>query len=309
MIILRIKQSKWFADLHCHTCFSDGSLSSIEIVSLAAARGLRVLAVTDHDSIGMWERTGVWAKGELDGDASLLVLPGVEINTAWAGAEIHVLGYFHPGPFYDVGPWREEDAVEAVQLRAGKIAALEQRLEMLRGKRLERAHAIVDKLRGLGVDILWEHVESLITGTSVGRSHIARALVKCGEVTTAQEAFERYLNAGAAAYVPNYNIQPHEAIQLIHDSGGVPVLAHPKDTASEVIRDWVDAGLAGLEVWHPDHSPSQVDMLLKLTEDLGILATGGSDFHGFGLHAELGEFGVDAERFGRLLAQLDLAKY
>jgi len=291
-----------FADLHCHTQFSDGSLSPAEVVSLAIERGLRVLAITDHDSIGGWfeaSRTAAQARAAV-GFPSLKIIPGVEINTAWLGGEIHVLGYFDPR----VLELHESGGTSA---EARRIAALDHSLNVLRHKRVERAHAIVDKLRGLGVDIVWEHVEGLVSGPSVGRSHIARALVERGAASSAREAFGLYLNAGAAAYVPNYNIQPVDAIRLIRDSGGVPVLAHPKSTDPEVLCDWVDAGLAGLEVWHPDHSATQTDTLLKWTERAGVLATGGSDFHGFGLHAELGAFGVDEERAQRLIGKLATA--
>ncbi|MCL1916845.1 MAG: PHP domain-containing protein [Peptococcaceae bacterium] len=288
----------WYADLHCHTCCSDGWLSATEVVHRAVEKGIRVLAITDHDSIEGWPEA--WAAAK---EGPLKMIPGVEINTSWYGKEVHVLGYFDPGFITGQAPQGEKGLSREEGHERG-LEELERGLEVLRAQRRDRCQAVVAKLNTLGVEIAWEEVESVAKGPSVGRAHIARVLVQRQVVSSMQEAFVRYLNEGAAAYVVRDDIRPLGAIKMIKESGGVAVLAHPKGMSLHVLTEWVKEGLEGLEVRHPDLKPSQTKALQKWARHFDILATGGSDFHGQGIRAEMGEFGIEEEGLSALVQRL-----
>ncbi|HEV2281024.1 MAG TPA: PHP domain-containing protein, partial [bacterium] len=193
------------------------------------------------------------------------VIPGVEINTDVDDYEVHILGYF----------------VE--HSRAGFQAFLAR----MRAGRVERARAMVERLRELQVPVEWDRVQAIAAGASVGRPHIARALLEGRRVATMQEAFERFLGRHAPAYVPRLKVSPEEAVEAVGAAGGVPVLAHPgwasSGPAIDRVPQLVAHGLAGLEVYYPDHTAEMTARYLEVARRRGLVATGGTDFHGGGL--------------------------
>lgn len=246
-------------DLHLHTTYSDGSLPVAEVMTLAKKAGVTALAITDHDIVD-----GIPEAIELGAGLGIEVIPGVEVSSRYDESEIHILGYF-------------------LEWKAPILIA---RLAQLRESRHRRNPQIVDKLNGLGLALTYEEVRALAGSDSVGRPHIARALMAKGYVHTAKEAFDRYLADGKPAYVPRELPEPAEAIAWIKAAHGIPVLAHPtwvKDTAEGLFRlcdHLKGAGLMGIEVHYSTHKPSQTSRYLDIARRLGLLVTGGSDFHG-----------------------------
>jgi len=250
-----------FVDLHCHSTASDGTLSPTEVVDLAVASGLSALALTDHDTIeGVAEAAGAARKVGLD------FVPGIEISCdVPRPATMHLLGYgFDP--------------------RSPILLDLTTRLIEGRNDRNPR---IIRKLNELGVTITMEEVEAEAGGNVVGRPHIAAVLMRKGYVSSIKQAFDKYLAQGAPAYFDKERLTPKQAIGLVLESGGVPVLAHPVQLRTEndaqlerIVKDLTDLGLVGLEVIHSDHDAAMVDKYSKLAERYGLIKTGGSDFHG-----------------------------
>lgn len=244
-------------DLHAHTTASDGTLAPAELVREALRRGLRVLAVTDHDSTeGVPEalrEAGVHGRPE--------VVPGIEINTDAREGELHVLGYF-------------------VDHGAGWFRAL---MAEFREERRARIARIAERLAALGLVVDPAEVLALVREGSAGRPHVARVLVEKGYVRSVQEAFDRYLAAGRPAYVPHRKLDPREACRLIRRAGGLAVLAHPGfyPSADGVARALATEGLLdGIEAYYPEHTPVDTARWLALCRELGLVPTGGSDFHG-----------------------------
>jgi len=242
-------------DLHSHTTASDGVLTPRQLVRLAAKHGVRVLAVTDHDSTsGLAD-----AMDEARTLPPLEIVPGLEINCDVPGAEIHVLGYCLD--------W----AAEWFQAFLG-----EQREE-----RRRRVHRICERLAELGMPIDPAEIFSLVQEGSAGRPHVAQAMVNRGYVKTVREAFDRYLSANGPANVPRKRLTPVEAVRVIRRARGVPVLAHPGlANRDEMIPELVEAGLLGIETYYPEHSSAQTIAYREMCRRLGLVATGGSDFHG-----------------------------
>ncbi|MGD8966609.1 MAG: PHP domain-containing protein [Anaerolineae bacterium] len=243
-------------DLHIHSTASDGTCTPSEIVRLAIERGLSAIAITDHDTVA-----GIGEAQQAASDTPLEVIPGVEINAEGAWGDLHFLGYF-------VNP-------ESKSLRG--------RLQANRDARRERTRNIVRSLTDLGMPLAWSEVRALTDGGTIGRPHIAQALLNRGYVETFEEAFKRFIDRDGPAYFPRLRLEPQEAIQTIVEAGGVPVLAHPAHSgpaAVDAVPDLVRLGLRGIEVYHPDHAGQDVEGLLELSRMYGLIATGGSDFHG-----------------------------
>jgi 3',5'-nucleoside bisphosphate phosphatase len=247
-------------DLHAHTTASDGTLSPRELVRLAVRHGVRVLAITDHDSTGGIAE----ALAEAAEHPLLTIVPGLEINCDVAGAggrttEIHVLGYFVR---YEE-PWFQEFLAEQ------------------RAERVARVTRIADRLAALGMPIDPDEVFALVREGSPGRPHVAQVMLNHGYVKSIREAFDRYLHANGPANVPRKRLTPVDAIRVIRRAGGVSVLAHPGVAdRDDMIPELVDAGLGGIETYYSEHSPLETAAYLEMCRAHGLVATGGSDFHG-----------------------------
>ena len=242
-------------DLHSHTTASDGRLAPRELVRLAARHGVRVLAVTDHDSTG-----GVAeAIDEARKVSPLEIVPGLEINCDVPGAELHVLGYCLD--------W--------------EAAWFQEFLGAQREERRQRVYRIAARLAELGMPIDPAAVFALVKEGSAGRPHVAQVMVDHGYVKSVREAFDRFLSANGPANVPRKRFTPVEAVRIIRRARGVPVLAHPGlANRDELIPELVEAGLMGIETFYPEHSAGQITAYRGMCMRLGLIATGGSDFHG-----------------------------
>ncbi len=252
-----------------------------EVVQLALAYGVDVIALTDHDTVGgvveaqqaaaqqaAAQQAGAQLAGGLD------VIAGVEINAEGSWGDLHFLGYY-----VDV----EHDF-------------LLECLARMRNARVDRAKEMLARLRSLGMRLDWEDIETVAKGDSIGRPHVARALCDRGYVRTIQDAFERFIGRDGPAYVPRLRLTPRQAIEAILKAGGVPVLAHPAHSgksATSLIPEFVTYGLRGIEVYYPHHNPEDVAFLLSMCQKHGLLATGGSDYHGPSVRAGISLGSVD----------------
>ncbi|MBI4337425.1 MAG: PHP domain-containing protein [Chloroflexi bacterium] len=267
-------------DLHLHTTASDGRLAPQELVRLVAQRGLKVVAITDHDSTaGLAE-----ARAEAALHPGLTLVPGVELSTDIPSSEVHLLGYFV-----------DEESQEFQQL-----------LEHFRHGREVRARRMVEKLNELGIQIAWERVVELAGGGAIGRPHIAQAMVERGYVTYPQDAFARYIGRNGPAYVEREKLTPEEAVPLLIRHGGLPVLAHPIESGNgePLLTALKQIGLVGVEVYYGHYTPEQVELLLGLANKLDLVPCGGSDYHALGTPGEVepGMVGPPLEVAHRLLA-------
>jgi len=250
-----------FVDLHSHSTASDGTLAPAEVAKLALRAGLSGWALTDHDTIG-----GVAEAADESARLGIDFLPGIEISAEYAHpGTMHILGY-------------------GIDVHSSVLHDLTRRLIEGRDNRNPK---IVKKLQELGVAISMNEVENEAGGTVVGRPHIAAILHRKGYVSSIKDAFNKYLAPGGAAYFDKERLSPRRALEMIIDSGGIPVLAHPFQLRCEsdeklesVVRELIDLGLAGIEVMHSDHTPDLVSKYTALVDRLGLLKTGGSDFHG-----------------------------
>ncbi|MFF3192439.1 PHP domain-containing protein [Streptomyces misionensis] len=266
-------------DLHCHSTASDGTDTPAELVRKAAAAGLDVVALTDHDT------TRGHAEAIAALPAGLTLVPGAELSCRLDGVSMHMLAYlFDP----------EEPALLAER-------------ELVRDDRVPRAKGMVAKLNALGVPVTWEQVERIAAGGSVGRPHVASALVELGVVETVSDAFtDQWLADGGRAYVEKHETDPFEAIRLVKAAGGVCVFAHPaaakrgRTVPESAIAKMAAAGLDGIEVDHMDHDAETRERLRGLAKDLGLLVTGSSDYHGTRKTVELGAYTTDPEVYGEI---------
>jgi len=264
-------------DLHTHTTASDGVLDPRALVRAARARGIRVLGITDHDTVA-----GLGEAIEEAERVGIELVPGVELSAEDSEGEVHILGYFVD--------WQQQ--------------AFRRFLDWMHKMRIARAQEMVRRLRELGVPLSWEEVLRQANG-AIGRPHVARALVAAGHVRSWEEAFCRYLGRGAPAYVPSAHLTPEGAVEAIRAAGGIPVLAHPQRTGTpERVAHLVERGLRGIEVYYPDHTPGDVRRFLELARRYGLVATGGSDYHGPGTSskAPLGSQYVPPDSVKRLRA-------
>ena len=222
---------------------------------MAILSGLGAIAITDHDSMeGVGEALAAAA------ETSLLVIPGVELSTDSPGGEIHILGYY-------LDPREPE---------------LDTLLATLRNARVQRAQRMVEKLDSLGMPVSWERVKAIANGASVGRPHVAQALLEAGHVSSVRDAFSLYIGREGPAYVDRYKLNPQEATELVKRLGGVPVLAHPSfvPDLEKALPGLVSAGLAGMEVYYTGYPQEVTEYLRKLARRFGLVEAGGSDFHG-----------------------------
>jgi hypothetical protein len=247
------------ADLHSHSNASDGTTPPADVMARAAAAGLDVIALTDHDTVaGHAEAAAALPPG-------LTLLPGMELSCRLDGHSVHMLAYL-----FD--PANAELAAE---------------LAAIRDSRVSRARAMVARLAELGVPVTWEQISEIAGGGVVGRPHVARALAAAGVVATPADAFSPdWIGAGGRAYVSRYALDPSRAIALVRAAGGVTVLAHPRGAGrgwaipDEVIADLAAAGLTGVEINHPQQDDEQRQRLRALARGLGLVPSGGSDDHG-----------------------------
>ncbi|MFH9178218.1 PHP domain-containing protein [Streptomyces albogriseolus] len=266
-------------DLHTHSTASDGTDTPAELVRKAAAAGLDVVALTDHDTTrGHAEAVAALPQG-------LTLVTGAELSCRLDGVSMHLLAYlFDP----------EEPALLAER-------------ELVRDDRVPRAKGMIAKLNALGVPVTWEQVARIAGDGSVGRPHVASALVELGVVGSVSDAFTpEWLADGGRAYVPKHETDPFEAVRLVKNAGGVTVFAHPaavkrgRTVPESAIAELAAAGLDGIEVDHMDHDPDTRTRLRGLAGELGLLVTGSSDYHGSRKACVLGEFSTDPEVYGEI---------
>ena len=265
-------------DLHLHTTASDGRLSPTKLIRLLASQGLKQVAISDHDTTeGLAE---AFAAAEEFPD--MRIIPAIELSTDIPGDEVHMLGYF----------LRHEDE------------ELQKILREFRMGRLERGRMMVEKLATLGINIEWERVQEIAGEGSVGRPHIALAMVEKGYCKEPKDAFPEYLGRNGSAYVERSKMTPPEAVDMLIRFGAVPVLAHPAylNDMETTIAELAEAGILGLEVHYAQFSPETVQQLAGLADRYGLIPCGGSDYHGLGNKGEPlpGTLGPPPETVGLL---------
>jgi len=267
-------------DLHIHSTASDGRFSPADIVHQAIEQGLSVIAITDHDSVDGIASALIAAKSFPE----LKVIPGIELSTDVPQGEIHVLGYFidYTDPEFQTT------------------------LDGLHNSRLHRAKGMVAKLKNLGVHIDWGRVQEIAGAGSIGRPHIAQAMLENGYISSMKEAFTKYISRDGPAYVEREKMTPVEAVEIILKFNGLPVLAHPFTTSNPeiMIVELKAAGLIGIEVYYNSYAADEINELISFADRYGLIATGGSDYHGLEAANEtmLGGVDVPIESVEQLIA-------
>lgn len=248
-------------DLHLHTTASDGILTPRQLVDQIATTSLRIIAVTDHDSTDGLEE----AVAASESHSQLTVIPGIELGTATDDSELHLLGYF-------IDPENNE---------------LQTKLEQFRTERVDAARAMVDRLAELQRPVSWERVIEMANG-SVGRPHIGRAMVEAGHVKTVAEAFDRYIGEKGVARIPRPKLHPVKALEMIHRAGGIGAIAHPRtvNKLGALVKQLVDAGLAGIEVYAEKYGSERRDSYLDIATRYQLVPCGGTDYHALGAKNE-----------------------
>jgi 3',5'-nucleoside bisphosphate phosphatase len=244
-----------FADLHTHTYHSDGTRAPREVVDVALAHGIEILAISDHDNLAAYYEVKPYADSR-----GVTLIPAVELSCGYEGVDVHILAY----------------AFDAHDERVAE------RLSSFRETRHRRGYAMVDRLRALGCDISADRVDELAAGGALGRPHVARALVEAGYVSSVSEAFDKYLGSGKPAYVEKERFRIAEAVSLIRAAGGVTSVAHPTlyPDHERLIPQLLDSGIDAVEVLHPDVDALNRERYSNLVRFRGKFATGGSDDHG-----------------------------
>jgi 3',5'-nucleoside bisphosphate phosphatase len=244
-----------FADLHLHTFFSDGTFTPEELVERASKIGFAAIALTDHDTVEGCERAAAACAA-----ANMEFITGTELTAEHAETEVHILAYF------------VDTQNQTLLTRIAEFQSVRQ----------SRIREMVAALNKLGIPLKAESVFALANCKSPGRPHVARAMVKEKLIGNLDEAFERYLKKGRPAWIPKTKMSALEAVELIHQAGGLAVMAHPGlNRTDEIIPDLVDAGLDGIECFHTKHSTAMAERYLEIAEKYHLLVTGGSDCHGF----------------------------
>ncbi len=239
-------------DLHIHSSASDGLYNPAEVVALASQAGLQALALTDHDTLSGLDEAEAAAR-----QCGIEFVPGVELTTYAGEQELHILGYY-----------------------PANRAILEEALIALRRERYLRMEKMVARLREAGFPVTMAAVLGEAAPAAPGRLHLARVLVKQKMIGSLEEAFSRYLERGKPAYVPRRTFRPEEALALLRAAGAIPVFAHPGQSGAAYLEPLIDSGLKGVEVYHPDHGKKLQSYYRRRAQELNLLITGGSDFHG-----------------------------
>lgn len=267
-------------DLHTHTSYSDGTDTPAQLINKALAAGISIIGLTDHDSISGWQEASNALR------AGISLVPGAEISCQTPdGISVHILGL----------------------LFDSHNSELMNTLEKTRENRHGRMEKIIARINEAGIDISMNDVlEQLSDGATLGRPHLADALVKKGIVASRDEAFTQMLHNNSKYYVSHYSPTPEAAIKLIKDAGGVSVIAHPmashrgRTISLDTFGSIIQAGLDGIEVDHRDHSPDEKLQLIKLANDSNLVMTGASDYHGNGKLNTLGEYTTSLEQWEKL---------
>ena len=245
-------------DFHIHTNYSDGVFSPEKIVDLALEAGLKAISLTDHDNILSYNV----AKNYLETkDVDMKLIQGIEVNTLYKDYEVHILGYFP-----DVTKSDFKNLLKVQQ--QARIKQTKEILSLLAKKE--------------GIKITFEDVKNMVAeGGSIGRPHIAKAITNAGGTSNIMEAYSKYIHRDSPVYVERKTVSPFDAVEVIYDAGGIPVIAHPYDIdiAEKLIKELMNCGLRGIEAYHRKHSPAIVEYFSSMAENLGLIVTGGSDFH------------------------------
>lgn len=246
------------SDLHIHTLYSDGVFSPEKIVDTAIDVGLQAIALTDHDNVLSYQVAKNYLK---ETGKELEIIQGIEVNTLYKNYEVHILGYF-----MDVN---NSDFKE--MLKTQQQARIKQTKEII---------SLLSKKEG--IKIKFEDIKKQVAeGGSIGRPHIAKAITNVGGTSSVMEAYAKYINDESPVYVQRKTVSPQDAVEIIYDAGGIPVIAHPHDIdiAETLIKELMQYGLRGIEAYHRKHSPACVEYFSSMAEGLGLIVTGGSDFH------------------------------
>lgn len=250
------------SDLHIHTNYSDGVFSPEKVVNAAIDANLDVIALTDHDNILSYDvATKYTQELKKEGKKSIEIIQGIEINTMFKGDEIHILGYF-------------------MNTENSDFQELIKNQQQARIKQTKEIVALLNKKEGIKVN--FEDIKSQVAeGGSIGRPHIAKAITNVGGTGSVMEAYAKYINDNSSVYVQRKTVSPHDAVEILYDAGGIPVIAHPHDleNAEVLVKDLMHYGLRGIEAYHRKHSPAIVEYFSSMAEELGLIVTGGSDFH------------------------------
>ncbi len=247
-------------DLHVHTLYSDGVYSPEKIVDTAIDVGLQAISLTDHDNVLSYQVAQDYIKEKNLAD-KLEVIRGVEINTLYKNYEVHILGYFMDCDNSDF-----QNLLKTQQ--QARVAQTKEIITLLAKKE--------------GIRIKYDDIQKQVApGGSIGRPHIAKAIANAGGTSNVIEAYAKYINDSSPVYVPRKTVSPYDAVEVIYGAGGVPVIAHPYDIdiAEKLIKNLMTCGLRGIEAYHRKHSPACVEYFSSMAEELGLIVTGGSDFH------------------------------
>ncbi len=245
-------------DYHIHTNYSDGVFSPEKIVDLSLDAGLQAIALTDHDNVLSYEVAKEYLRTK---EVDLKLIQGIEVNTLYKDYEVHILGYF-------------PDVTKSDFKNLLKVQ------QQARSKQTKEILALLYKKEG--IKIKYEDVKNMVAeGGSIGRPHIAKAITNVGGTSNIMEAYSKYIHRNSPVYVERKTVSPFDAVEVIYDSGGIPVIAHPYDIdiAEKLIKELMNCGLRGIEAYHRKHSPAIVEYFSSMAENLGLIVTGGSDFH------------------------------
>ena len=247
-------------DLHIHTYYSDGVFSPEKIVDTAIDVGLQAIAITDHDNVLAYDDAKNYLK-EKGLEDKLEIIRGIEVNTLYKNYEVHILGYF----------MNPENSDFQAMLKTQQQARIKQTKEII---------SLLAKKEGIKVK--FEDIKKLVAeGGSIGRPHIAKAITNAGGTANIMDAYAKYIHVDSPVYVQRKTVSPQDAVEIIYDAGGIPVIAHPHDIdiAETLIKELMNYGLRGIEAYHRKHSPACVEYFSSMAEELGLIVTGGSDFH------------------------------